>query len=160
MTHMETRGMPASILRQALRPEVVKLRLEATTKDEAIRELVQILDDAGCLPDPAEALRVVEGRERVMSTGMENGLAIPHGKTDTVPQLVVAMGLKPEGIEFDSVDGDPATILLITVSPASKSGPHLRFMADVTRLLRDGEMREQVLTAASPSEVVGLLVRN
>ena len=152
--------MPASILRQALRPEVVKLRLEATTKDEAIRELVQILDDAGCLPDPAEALRVVEGRERVMSTGMENGLAIPHGKTDTVPQLVVAMGLKPAGIEFDSVDGDPATILLITVSPASKSGPHLRFMADVTRLLRDGEMREQVLTAASPSEVVGLLVQN
>jgi mannitol/fructose-specific phosphotransferase system IIA component (Ntr-type) len=152
--------MPASILRQALRPEVVKLRLEATTKDEAIRELVQILDDAGCLPDPAEALRVVEARERVMSTGMENGLAIPHGKTDTVPQLVVAMGLKPEGIEFDSVDGDPATILLMTVSPASKSGPHLRFMADVTRLLRDGQMREQVLTAESANEVVGLLVQN
>jgi PTS system nitrogen regulatory IIA component len=154
---MEAFGMPVSILRQALRAEVVKLSLAGETKDEIIRELVQMLDEAGELPDAAEALRVVQARERIMSTGMESGLGIPHGKTDTVSHLVVGIGLKPSGVDFDSVDGDPATIFLITISPASKSGPHLRLMADVTRLLRDGALREQVLTATTREEVVRLL---
>jgi PTS system nitrogen regulatory IIA component len=149
--------MPVSILRQALHPEVVKLSLAGETKDEIIRELVQMLDDAGELPDAAEALRVVRAREQTMSTGMENGLAIPHGKTDTVSHLIVGMGLKPGGVDFDSVDGQPATIFLITISPASKSGPHLRLMADVSRLLRDETLRKHVLAASSPEEVTRLL---
>ena len=149
--------MLPSILRHALRAEAVKLRLAAECKADAIRELVQTLDKAGLLPDAADALRVVEAREKVMSTGMENGIAIPHGKTDSVGQLVVAIGLKPEGIDFDSVDGEPTRIVLLTVSPASKSGPHLRFMADVTRILRDADLRERILSAETAAEVVRLL---
>ena len=133
------------------------MRLKADTKDEAIRELVGILAEAGLLGDRGEAERVVLERERVMSTGMEAGIAIPHGKTDTVDRLVVGLALKAEGIDFDCADGKPARILLVTLSPACRTGPHLRFMADITRLLRDPGLREAVLNAATPREVVSLL---
>lgn len=149
--------MAGSILRQALKPDMVKLRLESVSKAEAIRELVGILDDAGALSDPEEALRVVEERERIMSTGLEGGIAIPHGKTDTVDHLVVALALKPEGMAFDCQDGEPARILIITLSPASRTGPHLRFMADITRLLRDHELKEKILDAPDAETVVSLL---
>jgi PTS system nitrogen regulatory IIA component len=151
--------MPASILRQTLRPELVRLQLTGETKDEIIGEMVQILADAGELPDPQDALQAVQARETVMSTGMENGLAIPHGKTDTVQEMVACVGLKPEGVDFGSVDGEPSRIFLTTVSPASKTGPHLRLMADVTRLMMNGELREQVLGASTPDEVVELLAQ-
>ena len=149
--------MSGSILRQALRPELVKLRLKATGKDEAIAELVGIIEHAGLLSDPDEVLRVVLAREQVMSTGMESGLAIPHGKTDTVDGLLVAVALKPEGLEFDCQDGEPARILILTLSPASRSGPHLRFMADITRLLRDESLRRALLAAEDSRAVVALL---
>ena len=96
--------MATSFLRNALRPEFVRVSMAAETKEEAIRELVGILEAGGVLPDPEEALRVVCEREKVMSTGMERGIAIPHGKTDTVDSLHVAFATKPEGIDFDSVD--------------------------------------------------------
>ncbi|MBN2450285.1 MAG: PTS sugar transporter subunit IIA [Lentisphaeria bacterium] len=149
--------MTGSFLRQTLRAETVKMRLEAATKADAIAELVGILAATGQLRDPAEALRVVLARERMMSTGMEQGIAIPHGKSDTVDGLLVGLALKPEGMDFECQDGQPARILIVTLSPASRTGPHLRFMADITRLLRDEGLRRAVLAAGSPAEVVALL---
>ena len=149
--------MSSSFLRNALSPEFVRVSMAAETKEEAIRELVGILETGGVLPDPEEALRVVYEREKVMSTGMERGIAIPHGKTDTVDSLHVAFAVKPEGIDFDCADGEPARILIVTISPASRSGPHIRFMAEISRLLQDTGLRDRVLAAASPEEIVRLL---
>jgi len=149
--------MAKSLLREALRPECVRTHLGALDKESCIRELVGILRVAGLLRDPAEAERVVLARERLMSTGLEHGIAIPHGKTDTVDRLLVALGLKPEGIDFGCVDGQPARILILTLSPASRSGPHIRFMAEVSGLLRSASLRAAVLAAPTPSEVVRLL---
>jgi len=149
--------MSSAFLRHALRPELVRMDLGADTKVSAIRELVGILDEAGLLHNRAEAERVVLEREEVMSTGMEYGIAIPHGKTDTVDELLVALALKPDGIDFDCADGRPATILLVTLSPASRTGPHIRLMAEVSRLLSDPTLRDRVLAASSPESVVALL---
>jgi mannitol/fructose-specific phosphotransferase system IIA component (Ntr-type) len=92
-----------------------------------------------------------------MPTGLENGIAIPHGKTDTIDRLYVAMAVLRQGLDFNSADGLPARIILLLVSPAARSGPHLRFMADFSRLLQSAEMRQAVLDAETPERVCALL---
>ncbi|MBT3377172.1 MAG: PTS sugar transporter subunit IIA [Lentisphaerae bacterium] len=149
--------MPPSEFSRVLTPGVVRTHMSATTKDEAIHELLDILEGAGFVSDRAAAERVVFERERVMSTGMECGIAIPHGKTDTVDRLVVAFGIKRDGLDFDCADGQPARIFIMTLSPASRSGPHIRFLAEVSRLLHDARVREQVLNATLSEDVVSAL---
>jgi PTS system nitrogen regulatory IIA component len=149
--------MSDSILKRALMPACIRMRLQATQKEDVIREMVGILHEVHQLQDHPEALRVVLERERSMSTGLEQGLAIPHGKTDTVDRLIAALALKPEGLNFDSSDGKPAHIFLVTLSPASKSGPHIRLMAEVSRVIQSEKLRRQILEADSPETVIRLL---
>ncbi len=149
--------MAKNFLAEILHPSVVRLQLKADNKEDVIRELIGILDQKGILPDPAEACRVVLEREKIMSTGMENGVAIPHGKTDTVGQLFVAMAIKSAGIEFDCVDGRPAQLFILTVSPASSTGPHIRFMAEISRVLADAHLRKKILEAQTENEIVDLV---
>lgn len=150
--------MTQSFFRSVLRPELVRLRLQATTKDDAIRELLGMLDAAGLLRDPSEAERVVFEREQAISTGMEHGIAIPHGKTDTVDSLLVGIALKPEGIDFSSFDRQPSTILILVISPLRNTGPHLRFMAEISKILRKPEVRQRLLGARDPQEVIDIIV--
>jgi mannitol/fructose-specific phosphotransferase system IIA component (Ntr-type) len=100
---------------------------------------------------------VVLDRERMMSTGLENGIAIPHGKCNSVKKLIVAVGLKPDGVDFECADGQPARIFLLTLSPASRSGPHIRFMAEISRLLQNDNLRSRVLAATTGKEIEALL---
>jgi len=138
----------------------VALQLAGTSKDAIIEELVDVLAAAGRIKDRKAALKAVLERERKMSTGLQNGIAIPHGKTDTVESLVAAIGLKKEGIPFDSLDGQPCQIFLITLSPASRTGPHIQFLADISRTLHDAAVRQQVLNATTEDEVVEILCRD
>ncbi len=149
--------MASLFLRKLLQPELIRMQLQASTKEEIIREMVGILDEAGLLKNRAAAEKVVLNREAIMSTGMESGIAIPHGKTDTVDSLIVAMALKPEGVDFDCADGQQANILILTLSPSSRSGPHIRFMAEISNLLRNDQLRENILAAGTPQEVINLL---
>ena len=149
--------MTNSFVRNLLRPDLVKMHLEATDKTAAIRELVGLLNGAGLIRDVAEAERVVLEREQIMSTGMECGIAIPHGKTNAVNGLVAAVALKPEGIDFDCADAQPARVLIVTLSPREGAAAHLRFMAEITRLLRREAVRERVLQAKTPDDVLSLL---
>jgi len=86
-----------------------------------------------------------------------NGIAIPHGKTDTIESLVASIGISPAGIPFESLDGQPAQIILLTVSPASRTGPHIQFLADISRVLHNEDTRKRVLTATHEEEVLELL---
>ncbi len=144
--------------KRVLSKETVVLSLKATTKEALIEELIDVLVQSGRVKDRKAALKTVLERERKMSTGLQNGIAIPHGKTDTVESLVAALGIKKEGIDFDSLDGQPSTIFLMTLSPASRTGPHIQFLADISRTLHDPAVRQKVLDATSENEVVELLV--
>lgn len=146
--------------KRVLSKETIALNLAATTKEGIIEELVDLLLAAGRIKDRKAALKAVLERERKMSTGLQNGIAIPHGKTDTVESLVAALGLKKEGVPFDSLDGQPCHIFLITLSPASRTGPHIQFLADISRTLHDATVRQQVLDAATEEEVVEILCRD
>ena len=149
--------MPNPILTNAIKPKLITLDLKGSTKKEIIKEFIAMFDEAGVISDTAEAERVMIERETVMSTGMEKGIAIPHGKTDTVTQLIAAIGIKKEGIDFDSIDGEPTRIFIATLSPASGAGPHIRFMAAVTSLLHNDENRSKLLNATTTAEVMDVI---
>lgn len=145
-------------LQNMLAPERVVMRLRAVEKPAAIRELLDVLDHAGVLGDRAAAEQVVFEREAMLSTGMENGVAIPHGKTTTVNRVWVAVGLAPAGIPFDSVDRSLARIVVLVVSPVNDPGAHLMVMAELSRVLRQTEVRDAVLAARGPEELIQALL--
>ena len=149
--------MAHKLLNDALQRERIKPRLTSTDKDGIIREMIQVLVDASAVEDREAAESVVFEREKTMSTGMENGIAIPHGKTNTVDSLVVALGLKPEGVEFQCVDGQPATIIVLILSPANRAGPHIRFMAGISKLLHDESVRNRLLACETADEILQVL---
>jgi fructose-specific phosphotransferase system IIA component len=143
--------------KRILAKETIVMRLKSDSKDGVIEELIDTLVTAGKIKDRKAALKAVVEREKKMSTGLQNGIAIPHGKTDTLDVLVAAIGIKPDGIPFESLDGEPARIILLTVSPASRTGPHIQFLADISRVLHNDETRQKVLEAGGEDEVLELL---
>ena len=144
-------------LKKVLSPETVWVDLRATTKDGIIEEMVDRLVAAGMLQDREAALEAIRDREQKMSTGMQNSVAIPHGKSDSVKNLVAAVGLQKEGIDFDSMDGLPSKIFIMTLSPLSRSGPHIQFVAEISRLLCQPSGSERILAANTHQEIYEIL---
>jgi len=92
-----------------------------------------------------------------MSTGMQNGIAIPHGKTDAVDQLIAGVGIHRAGVDFACMDGKPAHIFIMTLSPENRAGPHIQFLAEISKVLSRPELRENLLNAATADEILNLL---
>ena len=143
--------------KRILSKDTMIMRLKSADKEGAIEELIDVLVTAGKVKDRKAALKAVMEREKKMSTGLQNGIAIPHGKTDAIDALVASIGISPPGIPFESLDGQPAKIILLTVSPASRTGPHIQFLADISRVLHNDQTRQRVLEAKSEDEVLELL---
>lgn len=144
-------------LKRVITPETVALDLKSTTKDGILEELTDLLAASGKIKDREAVLQALRDREAKMSTGMQNGIAIPHGKTDSVATLVTALGVKRDGVDFGSLDGKPSTLFIATVSPDSRTGPHIQFLAEVSRRLNDPTTRERALAAQTKDELINLL---
>jgi len=140
-----------------LTPEMISLHLSGTTKDEIIDELIDVAMKSGKISDRNEAKAAVLEREARMSTGMKHGIAIPHGKTGTVTELVACVGISDNEVDFDALDHRGCRIYIMTLSPLEKTGPHLQFLAEVSTLFRSEEKRQAILAATSPQEVIALL---
>jgi len=145
------------ILTQILQPDCIKVPVESRDKHAVITELVDLLDANGLLLDRDEALEAVLTRERTQSTGTGAGIAIPHGKCNAVKELVIAIGIAHEPIEFNSIDGKPVTILILLVSPTGQTGPHIQALATISRLMLNEEFRQQLERVTSSDEVYELL---
>jgi fructose-specific phosphotransferase system IIA component len=143
-------------LTKLLSAKNIFIHLKSNSKEGIIKEMIDLLADSGLITDKAAAYNAVLEREKKMSTGMEAGVAIPHGKTDSMDRLVPAIAIKKEGVDFDSVDGKPSTIFIMTISPASVSGPHIQFLAEVTQLLKHPHNRELLLAAERWEDVVSV----
>ena len=144
-------------LKTVLTPETVNLHLKGTSKEEIIDELLDMLVQAGKVKDKAVARACVLDRERKMSTGMKHGIAIPHGKTDSVSDLVACIGISDHPVDFDSLDQEPCRIFIMTLSPIDKTGPHLQFLAEVSLLFKSAEKRQEILNTTDKSEVIRVL---
>jgi fructose-specific phosphotransferase system IIA component len=137
-------------------PEIVKVPLESTSKPAVLRELVQVLKDAGRIADFEKALAAVNQREQMGSTGLEHGFAVPHAKSDTVKTLTLAIGISPRGIDFSALDGEPSRLFFLMLAPPNQSGPHIQALAEIAKLSRSKSFCDAIMSARSAGEVVRL----
>jgi fructose-specific phosphotransferase system IIA component len=143
-------------VRKHLRRENIILDLKSDTKEAVIEEMIDNLFETGKIKDKDKALDAVLAREKKMTTGMQHGVAIPHGKTDSVSELITAIGIKKGGIDFNSMDKEPSKIFIMTVSPSSHSGPHIQFLAEVSKVLKSEEMRNKFLNAEKEEDIIDI----
>jgi len=145
------------ILTQILQPSCVKAPLQGEDKKSVITELVDLLNDNGLLLDRDVVLEAVLVREQTKSTGIGSGIAIPHGKCKAVKELVMAIGIAGEPIDFESIDGNPVTIIILLVSPADQTGPHIQALARISRLMLDEPFKQALEKATSAEKVYELI---
>jgi PTS system nitrogen regulatory IIA component len=144
-------------LTDILIPARVTTTLVAATKEQALGALAHLFvtgDDE--LPFET-VLEVLTERERLASTGVGSGVAIPHGRVGTMERLRAALAICPTGIPFEAVDGAPVRIIVGVLAPVHHTGDHLRVLARVSRLLRNASVREDLLRAASPEEAFAII---
>jgi len=144
-------------LQTVLTSETVNLHLKGTSKEEIIDELLDMLVAAGQVKDKAAARAAVLDREHKMSTGMKHGIAIPHGKTNSVSDLVACIGISDNPVDFDSLDQEPCRIFIMTLSPVDKTGPHLQFLAEVSLLFKSAEKRQEILKTNDKADIIRIL---
>ena len=144
-------------LRKVLSEDAIRLELQGATKAEIIGEMMDLLVVSGQVRDRKAALKAIEEREAKMSTGMQHGLALPHAKSDAVDRLVAAIGIKRDGVDFDSVDREPSRIFVMTLSPLNRTGPHIQFLAELGRMINQPEVRQRVLAATSAAGIIAAL---
>jgi fructose-specific phosphotransferase system IIA component len=141
------------ILTQILNPSCIKVPLGGKNKDAVITELVDLLDKARLLTDRNAVLEAVLTREQTRSTGIGAGIAIPHGKCKGVKDLVMAVGIAGEAIDFASIDGKPIKVVVLLASPQDRTGPHIQALARISRLMLDEKFKEKLETSSSAEEV-------
>jgi PTS system nitrogen regulatory IIA component len=144
-------------LKTVITPDTIDLHLRGSTKEEIINELLDILVRTGKIQDREAAFSAVMEREEKMSTGMKHGIAIPHGKSAVIQDLVACIGVSEKPVDFDSLDQEPCRIFIMTLSPVEKTGPHLQFLAEVSLLFKSAEKRAEILEAKSPDEILKIL---
>lgn len=135
----------------------VKVPLAASTKDDLLEELVDLLVGDGCAEDPTEILRVVREREAILSTGIGSGVAIPHGKTPACSDLAIAAGVTRDPIDFDALDGEPVRIIFLLVGPETAAGAHIKALSRISRLVRQQEMRQRLMDVGDAGEFIRVL---
>ncbi len=136
----------------------VTVRLAAEDKRGALRALAQLFVEHDPRLDAAEIQRVFEEREALASTGVGSGVAIPHGRLAGVERLVAAVGLSPEGVDFEAIDGRPAHILVAVLGPEKQTGEHLKALARFSRVLRDEGVRARLLAAPDAEGALDVLL--
>ena len=137
--------------------KIVKIPLVSTDKADVLRELVQILKDAGEIEDYDAVLRAICEREEKLSTGLESGIAVPHGKTEAVSTLKLALGIAPHGVDFASIDRKPSQLFFMLVAPPNQSGPHVEALAEIVKLVQSKAFCRAVTAAKDAHEVVELI---
>jgi fructose-specific phosphotransferase system IIA component len=146
-------------LTEVLKPANIKIPLAATTKNDAISELVKVLADNGELTDPQKVLTAVLDREATRTTGIGNGLAIPHGKCGGTDHLTMAIGRPSTPIDFQAIDGRPVTLVWLLTSPPDKTGPHIHALARISRLMTIDRFRQALASAKTGEEMFDIIVK-
>lgn len=142
-----------------LNTKCINVNLRAKNKREVLEELVNLLVNAQEISDREEMVKVLLEREKLGSTGIGEGIAIPHGKTKAVKKLVAAFGRSQGGVNFESLDGEPAHIFFLLVAPHDSAGPHLKALARISRLLKDQDFRKELMSVSTKEELLDVINR-
>jgi len=130
----------------------------AKTKTEALEELVNALIKGGLKLDSAKVIEVLQQREKLGSTGIGDGLAIPHGKISSLDEIVVAFGRSKKGVDFDSLDGKPVHIFFLLLAPENSVGQHLKALARISKMLKKANFRQKLIETDSKSDLYKLII--
>lgn len=133
---------------------VVRVNLKGKSKDEIINQMIAIVTNSSKITDIEKVRDAIFDREKIMSTGVGNGFAIPHGKTDAVLDIVAAFAVTEEPIDYDSLDEQPVRLIFLLVGKDSMVGPHIKLLSRISRLMNKEEFRTKLLAAGSEKEVI------
>ncbi|MCD6460184.1 PTS sugar transporter subunit IIA [bacterium] len=140
-----------------LSPELIKIGLNSYSKDAVIRELIEILEQNNLLNNPDEAFSAVMERELKQSTGLEAGVAVPHGKSNAVDELVGALAISNEGIDFDSLDGKPCHLFFLLIAPPHSAGQHVSALSNIAALILNKRFKRRIIEASTPEEAYAII---
>ncbi|MDC7123953.1 MAG: PTS sugar transporter subunit IIA [Spirochaetales bacterium] len=135
---------------------LIKIPLEAHSKQALIEELLDLMDKNKKLLDREMAFHDVLKREALCSTGLERGIAIPHAKTSSVDDIVLAVGISEKGIDYDAMDGLPSSLFFMILAPPDKSGPHVEVLSDIAKMTKSESMCRLLRSSKNADEVIQL----
>ena len=145
-------------LDQIFKVEFINADLSAKTKIEALTELVNTMIRSGFKLNSSSVIEILQQRENLGSTGIGDGVAIPHGKIPELDDLIVAFGRSTEGIDYDSLDGKPVHLFFLLLAPENSSGQHLKVLAQISKMLKVANFRKKLLKAKSQSDLYKIII--
>lgn len=141
----------------ALKPEQIKIPLLGETKEDVLKELIEVLHHQQLFSDPETVFRAVIEREKIMTTGVGKGIAIPHCKNSDCREFGIALGIQPGGVDFASIDELPAKVIFLLIGPDNNPGMHIRLLSRISRLISKNLIKEQLIACHDRNEAYDLL---
>lgn len=145
-------------LTDVLQAPLIRHPLKADVKSAALEELLSLIYDSGRINNYDTVKKAILDRENIMSTGVGNGVAIPHCKTADAPSFSVALGIHPGGLDFQSLDKKPTHIIFMLTGPEDDPGTHIRLLSRISRIVSENATREAIMGAATAEEILGHLI--
>lgn len=145
------------IISDILSDEDIEINLKSRNKEDVIVELVQLINKTRQLDNYSDILSAVIEREKISSTGINNGIAIPHAKVNGISKIITGLGISSEGIDFKAMDHKPSHIFFLIISPKNDYGLHVKTLARITKILRDGEWKNELINCKSRNHIINFI---
>ncbi len=139
-----------------LSTDVIAVNLDTADKEDAIKKVIDLAAKSGKILDVEKVSKTIFEREKLVSTGVGKGFAIPHGKTDAIEDVVAAFAITKEPIDFDSIDGEPVRYIFLLIGKENLLNTHIKLLSRISRLMNKDEFRERLLDAVNPEEVLSI----
>lgn len=137
-----------------LSADVIAVNMDAADKEDAIKKIIDLSAKSGKILDLEKVTRTIYEREKLVSTGVGKGFAIPHGKTDSISDVVAAFGITKDPIDFDSIDGEPVRFIFLLIGKENLLNTHIKLLSRISRLMNKDDFREALLDAKTSDEVL------
>lgn len=141
-----------------LSKDVIAVNLEVADKEDAIKKIIDLSSKSNKILDLDKVSHTIYEREKLVSTGVGKGFAIPHGKTDAISDVVAAFAITKEPIDFDSIDGEPVRFIFLLIGKENLLNTHIKLLSRISRLMNKDEFREKLLDAKSSEEVLNIFI--
>jgi fructose-specific phosphotransferase system IIA component len=140
-----------------LNEQLIQVNIPGESKDDVINAIIDVAATSDKITDLDKVREAIFEREKIMSTGVGKGFAIPHGKTDAVTDIVAAFGITEKPIDYKSLDHEPVRLLFLLIGKDSLVGAHIKLLSRISRLMNKEELRSNLLTASNPAEILAIL---
>ena len=144
-------------LTDIINEDLILVPLEEQTQEAVVREMIRFLSSREYIHDPNHIFDIIMERERILSTGIGSGIAIPHGKTEGLEDPIVALGISKKGIDYKALDKKEVYLVFLLLTSDHDKGMHIRLLSRISRLLNKTECRLALMEAESPEDAVRII---